>query len=61
MAAVTLAGRALEYAGEEMKNTEAVVVAAVTQNGTALEFASEEMKKNANSSADKPDEEGEHY
>merc|ERR1712224_46450 len=39
-------GCALQFASEEMKKNEQIVLAAVQQNGFALEFASEGMKKN---------------
>ena len=39
--------RALEYAGQEMKNDAAIVMAAVRQCGFALEHAGEAMKNDA--------------
>merc|ERR1712224_340697 len=46
LAAVQKNGHALEYASEEMKKNEQIVLAAVQQDGCALRYASEEMKQN---------------
>ena len=44
MQAVSLEGRALKYAAEELKGDRKVVMAAVSQYGFALEYATEELK-----------------
>ena len=43
--AMHINGQMLEYASDEMKNNEGVVLAAVEENGIMLSFASEETKR----------------